>query len=363
MFFCSRFKRGVPDDRKIWSATAIINEKYHDILKDVHNSFLDAGSMAVTTNSYGIIPGVGFNLKQIEQYVTLSGKIARDCVDTHNDKNKTKKLVFGSLGPLLESYRPDKLLPYKQGVQIYQTMIHSLHPYVDCFLAETMSCLEESSQVLEACAKQNYKNKPLLVSYTLRSDGKLRNGESVATCIDQLFTLSSQQNVQCMYRTIYTTLFNMILFLILYSTYAKILSFRSIVSFPFGFVCFLFVQNKLVLAILFNCAEPEAITLALDEVYSNKSIIHNKDCLSGRPKFLLGAYANRLTPIASDWSMEKSESAQPMRTDLSPQNYWEDHVSTWIQKYNLQIIGGCCGITPQHISFIKNHHHQIMNEK
>lgn len=308
------FKRGVPDDRKIWSATAIINEKYHDILKDVHNSFLDAGSMAVTTNSYGIIPGVGFNLKQIEQYVTLSGKIARDCVDTHNDKNKTKKLVFGSLGPLLESYRPDKLLPYKQGVQIYQTMIHSLHPYVDCFLAETMSCLEESSQVLEACAKQNYKNKPLLVSYTLRSDGKLRNGESVATCIDQLFTLSSQQNVQ-------------------------------------------------LLAILFNCAEPEAITLALDEVYSNKSIIHNKDCLSGRPKFLLGAYANRLTPIASDWSMEKSESAQPMRTDLSPQNYWEDHVSTWIQKYNLQIIGGCCGITPQHISFIKNHHHQIMNEK
>ena len=120
------------------------------------------------------------------------------------------------------------------------------------------------------------------------------------------------------------------------------------------------------LAILFNCAEPEAITLALDEIHTNReeeeSIIRHTECLKKRPKILLGAYANRLTPIASDWSMEESESAQPMRTDLSPENYWEDHVSTWIQKYKLQIIGGCCGITPQHISFIKENHHTLIDE-
>ena len=200
--FVSRFKRGVPDDRKIWSATAIVNEKYHDVLKEVHTSFLDAGSMAVTTNSYGIIPGVGFNLEEIKQYTSISGKIARDCVDTYNnnsndDDGRNKNVVLGSLGPLLESYRPDKLLPHEKGVKIYEIMIHALYPYVDCFLAETMSCLKESSQVMEACGKYKINNKPLLVSYTLQSDGKLRDGESISTCIDQLLTLSSQQNVQC----------------------------------------------------------------------------------------------------------------------------------------------------------------------
>ena len=103
--FVSRFKRGVPDDRKIWSATAIVNEKYHDVLKEVHTSFLDAGSMAVTTNSYGIIPGVGFNLEEIKQYTSISGKIARDCVDIYNNNNdndgKNKKTSVGFIGPII----------------------------------------------------------------------------------------------------------------------------------------------------------------------------------------------------------------------------------------------------------------------
>ena len=48
------FLRGVKDDRKIWSATAIVNKEYHGILEEVHRSFIDAGSQAITTNSYGI---------------------------------------------------------------------------------------------------------------------------------------------------------------------------------------------------------------------------------------------------------------------------------------------------------------------
>ena len=71
--FVSRLKRGVPDDHKIWSATAIVN--------------------------------VDFNLEQIKQYTSISGKIARDCVDIYNNNNdndgKNKKTSVGFIGPII----------------------------------------------------------------------------------------------------------------------------------------------------------------------------------------------------------------------------------------------------------------------
>jgi len=30
------FRRGMPDDRKTWSAKAVVEPKYHKVLKDVH---------------------------------------------------------------------------------------------------------------------------------------------------------------------------------------------------------------------------------------------------------------------------------------------------------------------------------------
>lgn len=45
------FRRGVPVDRKIWSATAVVKSEYHSTLQQVHQSFVQAGADAITTNS------------------------------------------------------------------------------------------------------------------------------------------------------------------------------------------------------------------------------------------------------------------------------------------------------------------------
>eukprot|EP00978_Attheya_sp_CCMP212_P010013 scaffold23974_cov52-Attheya_sp.AAC.5 len=72
-------------------------------------------------------------------------------------------------------------------------------------------------------------------------------------------------------------------------------------------------------------------------------------------KIILGAYANRLTPVPPDWSLDESDGAQPFRTDLSPNDYCDDFVSIWTNELGVQMIGGCCGITPEHILYLKNH--------
>ena len=292
------FRQGVPDDRKIWSATAVVNEKYHQTLKNVHRSFIDSGSNAITTNSYGITPGVGFSREEITKYVDMAGRLARE-----STKEGDGTIVLGSLGPLVESYRPDLVSEHKRGVEDYQAITAALAPHVDCLLAETMSSIEEASQAIEAAGNLPEKMKlPMMVSFTLNGKGKIRSGESLAEAIPKVVQLANKAYVD-------------------------------------------------LVGVLVNCAEPEAVTTALQDVRSNTSL----QSLIEQKHLLLGAYANRLTPVPDQWSLEDSQEAQAMRDDLSPKVYFNDFVNVWVNELGLQLIGGCCGITPEHIQFITSH--------
>lgn len=195
------FRHGVPDDRKLWSATALVKEDYHDALQQVHASFLQAGAQAITTNSYGVVPGVGFTPEERTKYIGVAGRIARQAVASH----PTGGFVFGSLGPLVESYRPDKIQEHAQGVADYTLACQALYQeqipqpqQVDAFLAETMSCVAESAQAVEAVASSLADPPPLLVSYTLDPKGNLRDGQDVTAGLRQLLDIvKDQHKVEC----------------------------------------------------------------------------------------------------------------------------------------------------------------------
>lgn len=113
-------------------------------------------------------------------------------------------MVIGSLGPLVESYRPDLIMdPPSKGVQVYRVMAIALAPYVDCFIAETMSCVAEASQAIEAIGEIHADNKeqhcyrPMLISYTLSSTGELRDGESAPQALHKTLAKAQECNVEC----------------------------------------------------------------------------------------------------------------------------------------------------------------------
>eukprot|EP00644_Phytophthora_capsici_P018819 jgi/Phyca11/132293/e_gw1.150.9.1 len=145
------FARGLPDDRRIWSAAALVHEQHHKLLRDVHTSFLDAGSDFITCNNYGVTPGVGFSDDEIVQYTTVAGRIAREACDqwaTSLTDRTRRPNVCGSLPPLLESYRPDKVPEVDEGVRLYRLISTTLRPFVDCYLAETLSSIQEAKMAL-----------------------------------------------------------------------------------------------------------------------------------------------------------------------------------------------------------------------
>jgi S-methylmethionine-dependent homocysteine/selenocysteine methylase len=94
-------------------------------------------------------------------------------------------------------------------------------------------------------------------------------------------------------------------------------------------------------AILFNCSQPEAITPALEILQKNKISIP------------YGAYANSFTPINRMKDTNKNQAnagLTPLREDITPEEYlafaqkWKDLGAT--------LIGGCCGIGPEHIGIL-----------
>lgn len=100
------------------------------------------------------------------------------------------------------------------------------------------------------------------------------------------------------------------------------------------------------MSILFNCAEPKAITFALQKVKDQPKLQEQMH----KHGIVLGAYANRLTRVDSNWSMSVSGVPQPFRSDLQPIQYGEEFVFRWVRDFNIQIVGGCCGISPAHIA-------------
>ena len=176
----------------------MVNEEFHNTLEQVHTSFLNAGSRAITTNSYGVVPGVGFDsIEDRSKYIGLAGKIARRAVDNHNTANGGDGFVFGSLGPLVESYRADKIQEHQLGVSNYQVACDALAPSVDAFLVETMSCVEESLQAMEAVSSRRGKNqKPMLISYTLDPKGNFRDGQELIKGLERLLDHCKEKRVE-----------------------------------------------------------------------------------------------------------------------------------------------------------------------
>ena len=44
--------------------------------------------------------------------------------------------------------------------------------------------------------------------------------------------------------------------------------------------------------------------------------------------------------------------ASEYRRDLTPLEYYDKYVRKWVDTYKIEIVGGCCGIFPEHIAHI-----------
>ncbi|PYF80416.1 homocysteine S-methyltransferase [Marinomonas alcarazii] len=262
-----------------------------DTVKEVHKAFIAAGSRVITTNSYALVP---FHIGEevFQQRVTeLVIESARVAREAAEEANEDVK-VAGSLAPLFGSYRAD-LYEADRAEQIARPIIEALAPRVDLWLNETQSLLAETLQIKALVDEIDGQDKPYWVSFTLED----------AEVTDQP-RLRSGETVK-----------------------------EAVTA----------MAKAGVNGILFNCCQPEIIADAIQI---------SKDVLSKiNDQIQLGAYANAFPPQPKNATA--NDGLDELRKDLSPDSYL-----VWAQRWKEQgatLIGGCCGIGPEHIKALSEH--------
>ena len=178
--------RGVNIPNTIWSANALLEAP--DVVQEIHSENIQAGADIITTNSYGIIlsdlskEGLADRFDELN---LLAGEIAQQA----SKASERKILVAGSLPPQNGSFRPDRVLDGPLLIDLYYRQMHLLEPYVDFFLFETMSSIDEAQAALKAAC--NF-SKPVMIGLTLddNESNRLRSGESLTDCIELLISFA-----------------------------------------------------------------------------------------------------------------------------------------------------------------------------
>ena len=272
--------------------SALAMMKAPEAVLEVHKHFIASGAQVIMTNSYALVPFHIGEQRFLESGHALAMEAGRVAKQAVVESGQAVQ-VAASLPPMFGSYRPD-LYQSDQVNQIATPLIQGLAPYADIWLAETQSLITEALDMKALVDLHGGEKKPFWVSFTL-------DDEHPSTTP----LLRSGEPIE-----------------------------EAVVA----------LVNAGVEAILFNCCQPEVIERAIEVTVA---ILSKK----GATKIQVGAYANAFPPQTKQATA--NEDLDEIRDDLSPEAYlvW---ANKWCQQ-GATLIGGCCGIGPEHISKLRRH--------
>lgn len=280
---------GAPFRQPEWSALALMQAP--EFVTRVHDRFIDAGADVITTNSYAVVP---FHIGA-ERFATEGPQLAElagRLARGAADRAPRPVWVAGSLPPVCGSYRPD-LFDAAIARPVLQELRRALEPHVDVWLAETVGSVAELMLMQDVLAGAR---QPWWISFTLEDqqarpmDARLRSGESVGEAVAHAAQLGAS-------------------------------------------------------AVLFNCCQPEVIADALSAA---RLALRSATRDSAR-EVRLGAYANAFG--AQSYAANANSGLSDLREDLGPAEYL-----TWANRWvagGAGIVGGCCGVGPEHIALLR----------
>ncbi|GMF31444.1 unnamed protein product [Phytophthora lilii] len=293
------FRRGLPNDRNMLSASALVAPARHHMVVKAHEEFLRAGATMIVTNNYYVTPGVGFTPDEIREYSGLAGELAADARARVNRKEQAK--ICGSLPPLMPSIRSDRIIDRQKGLDTYLLIGEALVPSVDVLLAETMSSLAEATMAFEGVQPLQ---KPVMVAFALNSTGQLRSGEDVVESMQRLIEFSTR--------------------------HMEMLPGEAE------------AKDNLLCGILFNCSQPEDIAKAIKRVKDTPELVAELK----KHHIRIGGYGDQISPMSKAGAMEESLAPGALHSVMDMEIYSKFAVR-WIDD-GASIVGGCCGIPPEY---------------
>ncbi|MGH9615378.1 MAG: bifunctional homocysteine S-methyltransferase/methylenetetrahydrofolate reductase [Acidobacteriaceae bacterium] len=162
-----------------------LNLSQPDLIRGIHEEYLQAGAEIVETNTFGCnryrLERHGLHDKVHEMNVA-GAKIARQAVSQIRDKQATQAYVAGAVGPLGVQIEPLGKVAFEEARGAFAEQIRALAEGgpgvgVDLLALETMTSLNEVHQAILA-AREAAPELPVLVMMTIDEEGNTLDGSS-----------------------------------------------------------------------------------------------------------------------------------------------------------------------------------------
>ena len=169
--------RGVEANGTLWSANALLQEKYHQLLLDTHLDFINSGAEIIVTTTF-TTRRMRLRDNGIEdkfEYLNIkAGEIAKKAKDL-----KPHVLVAGGLPPQYLTYEADARSNDEITENFYD-QAKLLNPFIDFFYFDVLSSVREFKLAIKAIESFN---KPYLIGAHISEGVKLPSGENISKII------------------------------------------------------------------------------------------------------------------------------------------------------------------------------------
>ena len=172
--------RGMEPNGTLWSANALLQEKYHKLLLNTHLDFIKAGAEVIVTTTF------------TTRKVRLRDNGVEDKFDYLNKKAGEIAMEAKKLYPniLIAGGLPPQYLTYEADTRSdnnikddFCSQAELLNPYIDFFYLDVLSSVKEFRIAIECIKKFD---KPYLLGAHISEGTKMPSGEKISDVINNI---------------------------------------------------------------------------------------------------------------------------------------------------------------------------------
>tara|TARA_B100001063_G_scaffold168625_1_gene157799 strand:- start:239 stop:1144 length:906 start_codon:yes stop_codon:yes gene_type:complete len=166
--------RGMKANGTLWSANALLDKNYHQMLLDTHRDFVKAGAEVIVTTTFTTRRKRLRDNNVEDKFEYLNEKAGQIALEVK--KEFPNILIAGGLPPQNLTYEADERSE-KEIIQNFNDQAKLLDPYVDFFYFDVLSSIKEFRCGIQAVKKFN---KPYLIGLHISEGRYLPSGEKIS---------------------------------------------------------------------------------------------------------------------------------------------------------------------------------------
>ena len=172
--------KGLIAKGSLWSATALIEKKYHQLVVDAHLDFIKSGADVIVTNNFSA-RRTRMIQNKVEEHFNYANEKAGELALKAKEISKKNVLIAGSLPGQNDTYVLDQ-----RDKKIIEKGFHDqaklIKPFIDFFYLDVLCGTKECELALNVVEKMNL---PVLVGLHVKKNGKLPSNENISEVVEK----------------------------------------------------------------------------------------------------------------------------------------------------------------------------------